>query len=714
MKRGKLVPAVVVLATLAVPTTASAATSVDLGGDALAVTGDAFRNDIEVRRVGDGYVIRDTAANLSIVAGPDCFFSDPPREVTCRTDSEVEVTIEGRAAADELTVLGGTRRAILDGGDGTDRLVGGPGPDRLVGGPNGDTLRGANGNDVLIGEAGPDSLGGGSGIDTASYAERGPNGVTITLPVDSFDVRADDGNNLDGPAPGLRDAILEDVENAIGSEGEDSILGNNARNSLQGRGNADVLSGRGGDDDLRGGRGPDVLNGNDGVDRAIYDDHAQPLVLSLDDAANDGNIAEDGILQSPSDAGKVDNIRADVEGVVGGDTDDVITGNLGPNRLDGGAGDDSLDGGAGNDDLHGGDGDETFLAELGADDVSGGPGRDLMTYEHRADPVAVSLDGVADDGATGAEHDNVRPDIETVTATREDDVLVGSEAGDRLDGAGGDDRLEGRGGDDSLQGGTSTDLVIGGDGVDVATYLPNQGPLVVTLDGVANDGNQGNELRGIAPEADNVQTEGVSGGASNDVLVGDAGPNRLDGGAGDDTLRGGGDRDIITGGPGIDSLLGEAGPDLLDANDGVRDQVSCGAGLDAVFLDLKDPDPLRGGGFGLPESSACENQSIAPAGRLPNVAVAKRVRIGGGAARVKLRCPRASHVRCAGTVRLRRLDGTVLARGRFALRKGKRATLALRLRRPAGRGGAQVLARERDTDGRPKLTLARVRLVRQP
>ncbi|HEX5620211.1 MAG TPA: hypothetical protein VFX51_17455 [Solirubrobacteraceae bacterium] len=709
MKRGTLLPAVAVLAALAVPTTASAATSIDLGGDTLAVTGDAFRNDIEVRRVADGYVIQDSAANLSIVAGSDCFFSDPPREVKCRTGSEVEVAVEGRAAADELTMVGGSQRAILDGGDGTDRLVGGPGPDRLIGGPNGDTLLGNNGNDVLTGEAGPDSLSGGAGVDTASYAERGPNGVTITLPVDSFDVRADDGNNVDGPAPGLRDAIREDVENAIGGAGEDSILGNNERNSLQGRGNADVISGRGGDDDLRGGSGPDILNGNDGVDRAIYDDHAQPLSLSLDDVANDGNIAEDGIAQSPADAGKVDNIRADIEGVVGGDADDVITGNLGQNRLDGGAGDDSLSGGAGNDDLNGGDGNETFFAEFGADDVSGGGGRDTMSYELRAFAVAVSLDGVADDGTTGTEHDTVRDDVETVTATREDDVLVGSEGDDTLDGGGGNDSLDGRGGDDSLQGGTSTDIVVGGEGIDIATY--SQGPVAVTLDGVANDGNPGNALRGIAPEADNVQTEGVSGSVGNDVLVGNAGPNRLEGGAGDDTIRGGDDRDRIDGGPGVDTLLGEAGPDSIGANDGVRDAIDCGPDVDLLSADLADANgPVRAGGVPL-AGVGCESQLIAAAGRLPNVALAaKVVRVGHGRALVKLRCPRASHVHCNGTLRLQRLDGTELARGRFAIRKGKRATLRLRLRRPAGHGIARIVARERDSDGRPKLTVSRARL----
>jgi hypothetical protein len=61
-------------------------------------------------------------------------------------------------------------------------------------------------------------------------------------------------------------------------------------------------------------------------------------------------------------------------------------------------------------------------------------------------------------------------------------------------------------------------------------------------------------------------------------------------------------------------------------------------------------------------------------------------------------------------MRLQRLDGTNLAAGSFTIPRGKRATVTARLRRAARRGPARILARERDIDGRPKLTLARVRL----
>jgi Ca2+-binding RTX toxin-like protein len=708
MKRGSLLPAVVVLATLAVPTTASAATSIDLGGDTLAVTGDAFRNDIEVRRVADGYVIADSAANLSIVAGSDCFFSDPPREVKCRTGGQAEVSIEGRAAADELTVIGGSRRAIIDGGDGTDRLVGGPGPDRLVGGPNGDTLLGNNGNDLLLGDAGPDSLQGGAGTDTASYADR-TGDVTITLPVDSFDERADDGNLTDGPIAGARDAINDDVENAIGGGGDDSILGNNVRNGLQGRGGADVVTGRGGDDVLDGGVGPDILNGNDGSDLAVYDDRTSPLSLTLDNVANDGNPTEDALITgSFPGAPTADNIRADVEGVIGGEAPDTIVGNEGPNRLEGGEGDDTIDGRGGADRIAGDGGEDQLDGGPGPDDIKGGFDEDTLTYETRIEAVRVTLDGIADDGnAQDLVADNAGNDIENLIGTVGDDRLRGNNRQNTLEGRSGNDVLEGLQSDDTLNGAQGSDVLDGGTDIDTATFAAGP-PVNITLDGVANDTPIGPAL---GPNDDNVLTENVIGSPSADTIVGDDGANVLQGNGGDDTIRGAGGADRIIGDAGFDVLAGDSGQDTINANDGVRDQVSCGADLDTAALDLQDVDALRGGIVGLAASSGCENQSIAPVGRLPNAALAaKVVRVGHGRARVKLRCPRASHVRCKGTLRLQRLDGTELARGRFAIRKGKRATLRLALRRPARRGAVRIVARERDTDGRPKLTVARARL----
>jgi hypothetical protein len=55
--------------------------------------------------------------------------------------------------------------AILNGGDGDDRLIGSPRADHLVGGDGNDVMHGNAGNDVLVGGAGSDELFGGAGDD---------------------------------------------------------------------------------------------------------------------------------------------------------------------------------------------------------------------------------------------------------------------------------------------------------------------------------------------------------------------------------------------------------------------------------------------------------------------------------------------------------------------------------------------------------------------
>jgi hypothetical protein len=154
------------------------------------------------------------------------------------------------------------------------------------------------------------------------------------------------------------------------------------------------------------------------------------------------------------------------------------------------------------------------------------------------------------------------------TGTSANDVIIGTDSADTIDGGGGDDIICGRGGNDMLvggagrdalfggagndrfRGGPGGDLVDGGDGSDLYAVEPGDGPHLVSLDGVANDG--------VVGEGDNVRpnVEIVFGSAGNDVITGSAGPESLYGGAGDDTLDGGGGADRLDGGLGTDTCIG--------------------------------------------------------------------------------------------------------------------------------------------------------------
>jgi len=98
------------------------------------------------------------------------------------------------------------------------------------------------------------------------------------------------------------------------------------------------------------------------------------------------------------------------------------------------------------------------------------------------------------------------------------------------------------------------------------------------------------------------QPSSFSGGDGDDFLKASDGADRFDGGPGADTIDGGFNHDTIIGGPGPDTLYGDhptgecgiywcklpAGNDTIDARDGERDNVTCGAGTDSVEADPID------------------------------------------------------------------------------------------------------------------------------
>ena len=279
--------------------------------------------------------------------------------------------------------------------------------------------------------------------------------------------------------------------------------------------------------------------------------------------------------------------------VYAGDGDDVVTATgRGTSWLGvfGGAGDDRLRGGAGPDSLYGEAGNDTLDGGLGNDLLSGGDGVDAVDYSGRATPVSVRPYGY-DNGAAG-EGDGIGDDVEVAIGGSGNDSIVdfpvayGNGGNDTLAGGLGADTLWGGGGDDLLFGGSgwgTPDAFHGGDGVDTVSYAGRHLPLTVTIDGIANDGEAG--------ENDNVNTdvEGVTGGDGDDDLTGSNADNVLDGGPGNDDLRGGGGNDTLTGGAGKDQLRGQAGNDTLYANDGGEvDFLDGGSGTDRARKDAVD------------------------------------------------------------------------------------------------------------------------------
>jgi Ca2+-binding RTX toxin-like protein len=294
------------------------------------------------------------------------------------------VTAAGGAGADEIdtgpgadSISGGDGDDDLGGGGGNDTISGGTGQDDLAGGSENDTLSGDEGNDLLRTDGGADSLAGGAGRDLVTYSGR-TTGVTVTL---------DDVAN-DGGA-GELDNVRSDVEDITGGVGNDSLTGSNRPNALVGGVGNDTLNGLGGTDDLDGGSGNDTLDGGSddddldggldadtisggsGNDTVTYATRIDPVRVTLNDVAGDG------------ESGENDNVRISVENVTGGRAADRIIGSRFPNRLQGGPGNDILSGGAAGDDLDGQGGNDRINGGTGRDSLSGGNGRDFLFARDR-------------------------------------------------------------------------------------------------------------------------------------------------------------------------------------------------------------------------------------------------------------------------------------------------------------------------------------------
>jgi Ca2+-binding RTX toxin-like protein len=216
----------------------------------------------------------------------------------------------------------------------------------------------------------------------------------------------------------------------------------------------------------------------------------------------------------------------------------TITGTAGDDVLTGTPGKDVICGLDGNDRLYGTAGDDVLIGGFGDDQLFGGGGRDVLVGD-------AGFDFLEGDG--GADTMYGGPGGDTFHATR-----GGSAPGIVADGP---------------------DLMVGGEGDDTADYSRRLVPVTVTLDGAANDGQQG---EGDQVGVFQVQTvtwpdvEAVNGGSAGDTITGSTANNVLVGYGGVDTIRGLGGNDTIdvldhaagdtaNGGPGQDTCVRDTG-----------------------------------------------------------------------------------------------------------------------------------------------------------
>ncbi|MDV3456863.1 M10 family metallopeptidase C-terminal domain-containing protein [Sphingomonas sp. HF-S4] len=579
----------------------------------------------------------------------------------------------GGVAAGSFTSI---ERVIFRGGTGNDVVRGTGFVDTLVGNAGNDVLDGWLGNDTLSGGLGDDTLNGGEGLDTATYVnstagvnvdlriagaqDTGGEGVDTLISIEYLT-----GSNFGDTLRG-NDAFNLLIDNAVsGAAGQtDSLFGYGGNDSILVTRVAGTVATN---VNMDGGDGDDFIELRSGTLSSALAANASGLIgntyaalgatsndrnldtVTVDGGAGDDRIILTGVASATVNAGSgADVVSISMRGASSvnnylltlGTGADIIQFGVGAsaatstdvattartNRVTdferGDAGDkfemsDFLSRG-----LVG------YSASVGAF-ASGHlrlvqSGTDLLLQADRDGAGAtnsfVTIFAITNGytgGFTAFNFDGFIGDLvltgfasdETITGATGNDVLSGAGGNDVLVGLAGNDTLDGGEGNDTLIGGAGNDVLIGGGGTDTASYADATAGVTVNLGlaGAQATGGAGSDtLSGI---------ENLTGSAFNDVLIGNAGANRIDGGAGLDTvsyeastqavivfLAEAGMGDMVNGYGGtatgdqlvdIENVTGSAFNDTLLGNS-VANVLSGGNGRDTLFGQGGD-DTLYGG-----------------------------------------------------------------------------------------------------------------------
>lgn len=485
-------------------------------------------------------------------AGTDTLDGGADQDTVMPVQDGVDDIFYGGADADLLSYMNTNAGVVANLSTGT-AVVSGFGFDRvqdferLQGGRGDDHLAGDANHNIFFASGGVDTVAGGAGSDV--YHMGNVSGRVV------IDLAAGTAVGL-----GTGTAFLSSIEDAVGGTGADYLRGND---------DANILEGRGGDDTLQGGLGDDGLIGGDGFDVASYADAAGPVTASL-------------AIIGPQNTGAagMDSFSG-IEGLIGGQSSDRLTGNALNNLLAGGLGNDTLDGGAGS--------------------------SDTASYTGSA-PVSVSLAAVGAQDTNGAGVDTLIR-IENLTGGSGNDTLTGDAGANILSGGFGNDFLTGGNGNDTLDGGAGTDTAFyhtDGAGVRVSLSISGsqntQGAGTDSLSGIENVyGSNSTDIL-IGNESHNI----LSGRNGNDYLIGFHGNDYVSGDAGADTLAGGLGKDLLIGGSGADvfdfnstheTSVGAAGRDrIIDFSELQGDRIDV-RNIDAdVFLAGDQAFTFAGGG----------------------------------------------------------------------------------------------------------------------
>ncbi|CAE7822018.1 frpC [Symbiodinium microadriaticum] len=484
-------------------------------------------------------------------------FDDPAGVRSIDTVAEIEAVV-GSAFSD--VIIGGDEHNFLEGRDGDDQIYGGNVEgDNLVGGPGNDYLDGQGGDWDTAWYRMFDGSGGGVTVDLSNNIATedgfGGQGAVVSLAAtpDANGFVTVSNNGFGGTA------LIKNFEALRGTDHDDHFTGDDNDNEFEGFVGNDTLIGGGGHDRLRGQDGDDYLQGDAGNDE-------------LDGGENNDTL-------------------------IGGSGSDIFR--FVRKKYDGSLvsfGEDTVEDFAINEDI-------LDLNEIpqftGLDALlaaSTDVGNDAVISFETVDQGITETNSITLKNISVSDFQNMEIWFASIQGTEGDDVLNGTEFGERMEGLGGNDTLNGLGGDDRLEGGDGDDVLNGGAGDDNFEDGPGNDQVFGGAgsdfinaspgDDIFNGGEDWDTVSfrwwhepsagvevdlslgtnqviddGFGGTDTLVDIESVQGSNVADSLTGDALDNNFRGEDGDDVIDAAAGNDYIVGGPGNDTLDGGAGFD---------------------------------------------------------------------------------------------------------------------------------------------------------
>lgn len=357
-----------------------------------------------------------------------------------------------------------------------------------------------------------DFVDGGAGRDAIDYSKSSV-GLNIDL------ARGSATADLDLLLRNVTVTQIQNVEDVVGSQFDDTIIGTTAANTLDGGAGNDEIHAGAGNDTLVGGTGHNLLDGGRGTDTADYASANHAVFADL----GNGSATQTDLTTGDTFA---QDMLVSIENVTGSRFGDHLQGSSGDNMMNGGDGNDFIYGGAGDDTINGDNGNDVIGGGGGSDTIHGNGGSDELSA---GEPGSNGKDRLFGDDGNDVLAGNVG-----------DDLLFGGADNDTLFGNDGIDFLDGGDGNDYLEGGRGGDLIDGGAGIDTLVYRFSEGGVTVNLgSGTASGGDaNGDTFYGV---------ENIWGSRTgNDTLIGSNGDNTFVEEGGNNILFGGGGSDTFT------------------------------------------------------------------------------------------------------------------------------------------------------------------------